>query len=133
MSIEHTQELDIEMIKDKFQEAFLNVWFGKVENDSFNRWVIQANVSWREVRVLRAYAKYLRQTDFNYSQPYIESCFNKYPQIARMLIELFLLRFDPKTTKKTRKKLKQLIISSKLSLKKYQLSMKTRLFVRSIN
>lgn len=88
--------LDLEGIKENFHDAFIKVWEGKAENDSFNRLILTANLNWREVRLLRVYAKYLRQTEFNYSQPYIESCINKYPQLARLLVQAFITKFDPK-------------------------------------
>lgn len=88
--------IDMEAIKERFQDAFLSVWLGDAENDSFNRLVILAGLTWREVLIIRVYAKYLRQTKFTYSLPYIESCFNKYPAIASMLVQLFILRFNPK-------------------------------------
>ena len=42
-----------------------------IDNDSFNRLILLAGLSAREVTVLRAYARYLRQTGIAYSQDYI--------------------------------------------------------------
>ena len=49
----------------------------------------------RQVSVLRAYAKYLRQLAFPYSQQSIESMLLRWPDIARSLCGLFDARFDP--------------------------------------
>ena len=51
--------------------------------------------TWRQVVVLRAYAKYLRQAGTFYSQEYMESTLLAYPGIAALLVALFETRFDP--------------------------------------
>lgn len=103
MLIKGSTEVDIERVKESFQEAFLKVWFGEAENDGFNRLVLLANINWREVTVLRAYSKYLKQIKFTFSQNYIEETFSKYPHIAKELVELFKLRFDPNRQKNSEK------------------------------
>ena len=45
--------------------------------------------------MLRAYAKYLRQTGIPFSQDYMERALVAYPAIARGTVELFKARFDP--------------------------------------
>lgn len=87
--------LDMELSRMLFQEAFFNVWAKNAESDDFNQLTLSAQLSWREVMVLRAYAKLLRQTGFTFTQPYIESAFNNNPGLAKLLIELFILKFDP--------------------------------------
>ncbi|HZC02778.1 MAG TPA: NAD-glutamate dehydrogenase domain-containing protein, partial [Gammaproteobacteria bacterium] len=79
-----------------FQDAFAQVWKGTVENDGFNRLVLRANLNARAIVVLRAYAKYLRQTGSTFSQAYMEQALAHHPRIAERLIELFHARFDPK-------------------------------------
>ena len=91
----HHDTLDIEMVRDNFKDAFNKTWCGEVENDGFNRLVLGARLSWREISVLRAYAKYLRQAGFTFSQDYIEESLTKNPAVVRLLIEIFKLRFDP--------------------------------------
>ena len=48
--------------RQAFQDSFLRVWEGRMEDDGFNRLVLRAGLAWREVTMLRAYAKYLRQS-----------------------------------------------------------------------
>jgi glutamate dehydrogenase len=93
----HTGDLQFEVarVKPNFEEAFARTWHGEVENDDFNRLVLRANLSWREVTILRAYSKYLRQTGFTFRQAYVEQALANNAAIARQLIELFLTRFDP--------------------------------------
>jgi glutamate dehydrogenase len=87
--------IDVNVIKSNFQDAFYAIWTDNAENDGFNRLILTANLSWREITIIRAYTKYLRQTGFTYSQPYIEECLNNHPQLAALLVELFHARFDP--------------------------------------
>jgi glutamate dehydrogenase len=88
-------ELQVDAVRDLFQETFEGMWNGTIEADDFNRLVLRARLAAREIAVLRAYAKYLRQTGFNFSQAYIQAALAAQPAIARLLVELFKRRFDP--------------------------------------
>ena len=57
---------------------------GALENDGLNRLVLGAGLAWREVAILRAYAKYLRQAGIAFSQDYMERALVAYPAIARL-------------------------------------------------
>ena len=59
-------------MKGLFEDAFDQIWSGRIENDDFNRLVLRAHLSAREVTILRAYAKYLRQVGSTFSDAYIE-------------------------------------------------------------
>ncbi|MGL1255126.1 hypothetical protein ACSTLX_25715, partial [Vibrio parahaemolyticus] len=65
------------------------------ESDGLNRLVLAAGLAWREVAILRSYAKYLRQAGIAFSQDYMERALSAYPAIARLTVDLFLARFDP--------------------------------------
>jgi glutamate dehydrogenase len=86
---------EVEKVKDIFQEAFARVWHGDAESDGFNRLVLRAGLPWRQVAVLRAYAKYLRQAGTTFSSAYMERTVAGNPRVARLLVELFAARFDP--------------------------------------
>ncbi|MBS1696031.1 MAG: NAD-glutamate dehydrogenase [Actinobacteria bacterium] len=79
----------------RFAEAVTAIWHGRIEIDRFNELVLRAALTWQQVVVLRAYAKYLRQAGFPYSQSHIESVLNNNPRTARSLVELFEALFDP--------------------------------------
>ena len=76
-------------------ESLRRLWRGDAEQDGFNALVLGARLNWRQVTVLRAYAKYLRQAGTPFSQGYIEQTLTEHPAIARLLVELFEARFDP--------------------------------------
>ncbi|HTE38377.1 MAG TPA: NAD-glutamate dehydrogenase domain-containing protein, partial [Reyranella sp.] len=87
--------VDLAEAGPRFAEALDQLWAGTLENDGLNRLVLGAGLAWREVAVLRAYAKYLRQTGIPFSQDYMERALVAYPAIARGTVELFRARFDP--------------------------------------
>jgi glutamate dehydrogenase len=89
-------EGDWETIAPLFEDAFARVLRGEVESDDFNRLVLLAGIAAEEVVILRAYAKYLRQIGFAQLQSTIAATLAAQPRIARMLVALFKLRFDPK-------------------------------------
>ena len=89
--------LDVGGLDANFEEAFAQMWRGHAENDGFNRLILAANLSWRQVAMLRAYCKYLLQVGVPFSQSYVEETLARYPLLARLLVELFEARFDPST------------------------------------
>ncbi|MFC3282449.1 NAD-glutamate dehydrogenase [Litchfieldella rifensis] len=92
----HTSEVvNLQEMREPFVDAFKRIWTGEAENDAFNRLIIGANLSWREVAMLRAYARYLKQIRFGLSQLYIATTLANHPEITRELVTLFELRFDP--------------------------------------
>ncbi|HZH28912.1 MAG TPA: NAD-glutamate dehydrogenase [Azospirillaceae bacterium] len=78
-----------------FEEAFLACWERRSGNDRLNRLVLLAGLDHRQVTVLRAYARYLRQVRFPNSQEFLADTLAAHPEFARDLIELFTLLFDP--------------------------------------
>jgi glutamate dehydrogenase len=79
----------------RFQDALAAVWRGAAEADGFQALVVRSGLAWRQVMVLRAYAKYLRQGGSRFSQDYVESALVSNATIARLLVELFEVRLDP--------------------------------------
>jgi glutamate dehydrogenase len=92
-------ELQTSEVKEIFQDAFARAWRGAVENDGFNRLVLGARLTWREISVLRAYCKYLRQTGSTFSQDYMEDALVSNPHIATLIVDLFEARLDPSRQK----------------------------------
>ncbi len=82
-------------VREQVEGALAALWDGRIEDDGFNALVLDAQLSWRQVAVLRAYAKYLRQANATFSQDYIEDVLRGNSQITRLLITLFESRFDP--------------------------------------
>ena len=88
-------EFQADDVRATFQDAFARTWSGEAENDGFNRLVLAARLTAREITILRAIAKYLRQAGSTFSQNYMEDALSAHPDVARRLVELFRLRLDP--------------------------------------
>ena len=99
----HGLNENFDALKDLFKDAFLQIWQKKVENDGFNRLVLDAGLNVREVVLLRAIAKYLAQIGFVYSQPYIEATLALYPELTHLLVKLFIYKFHPGLSREERK------------------------------
>lgn len=90
--------LDVHAVSKLFEDAFAAVWNKKTDSDAFNRLVLGARLNWREVFMLRAYAGYMKQTTFNFSQDYIADTLAAQLEITRNLVALFKAYFDPRVT-----------------------------------
>ena len=82
-------------VREQVEGALAALWDGRIEDDGFNALVLDAQLTWRQVVVMRAYAKYLRQANVTFSQDYIEDVLRANSQITRLLVTLFESRFDP--------------------------------------
>lgn len=81
----------------RIQTAFDHIWRGNVENDGFNRLMLDASLDWRQVVILRALCKYLLQINVPFSQAYMIDSLVANATISRLLVELFEKRFQPDT------------------------------------
>jgi glutamate dehydrogenase len=86
-------KLDIQQLNDTLQDAFVHIVNGDAENDAFNRLVLTAGLPWRDVALLRAYARYMKQIRLGFDLGYIASTLNNHTDIARELTRLFKTRF----------------------------------------
>ncbi|WP_462402804.1 NAD-glutamate dehydrogenase [Pseudomonas sp. Marseille-QA0332] len=85
--------LDIQQLNETLQDAFVHIVCGDAENDSFNRLVLSAGLPWRDVALLRAYARYLKQIRLGFDLGYIATTLLNHASIARELVRLFKTRF----------------------------------------
>jgi glutamate dehydrogenase len=97
------QIININKIRTSFESLFLKVWEGNAENDSFNRLVISAYMNWRQIAMLRSYARYMRQIRVSNSQRFIANTVVSNTHISSILIELFESRFNPELKPATAK------------------------------
>ncbi len=87
--------VELDKVKVILQEAFAKVWDGQADSDEFNRLVISGGLNWREVAMLRAFARYIKQLRFGFSQPFMADVLARNVDITRHLVELFRCRFQP--------------------------------------
>ncbi len=89
--------LDMDESGPLIEAAFAAAMRGAIENDGFNHLVLAAGLSHRQVEIIRAIARFLRQAGIAFSQPYMEEALTKNADIAREIMKLFEVRFDPRS------------------------------------
>lgn len=87
--------VDIHRIRPIFEDLFRRVWYGDAENDAFNRLLLASYMSWRQIALLRTFARYMRQIRFSNSQTFISNTLVNHVDLAQMLLEFFEVRFNP--------------------------------------
>ncbi|MDX2423589.1 MAG: NAD-glutamate dehydrogenase, partial [Amphritea sp.] len=95
VSYDRQTVVELDKVKTILQEAFAKVWDGQADSDEFNRLVIAGGLNWREVAMLRAYGRYIKQLRFGFSQPFLADVLVRNVVISRQLVDLFRCRFQP--------------------------------------
>jgi glutamate dehydrogenase len=88
-----SERIDMQSVKGLFHETFKNIWHGRAESDGFNKLVLGSEIGWREIAVLRAYARYMKQIRFGISEFSIAASLSRYIDISRLLVKAFEVRF----------------------------------------
>lgn len=100
-------EVNLADVKEKVQEAFLRIWNKDAESDAFNNLLMGTQLDWRQVALLRAYSRYMKQIQISFSGDYIAASLSRYLDITQLLVDLFVTRFDPDAFKDDEKRHKQ--------------------------
>jgi glutamate dehydrogenase len=88
--------VDLAAMKQALEACFLVVIRGVAENDGYNALVLRAGLWWRDVALIRAISRFLRQIRIAFSQDYMWATLCKHPSIAAEIVALFHARFDPR-------------------------------------
>lgn len=92
--------LNLDIVRDSYQDALRAIWKGQAENDTFNRLVFGARLDWRTVALIRAYARYLKQLGSSFSLDFVATVLTNHVTICRDLVALFRCLFDPRRREK---------------------------------
>jgi glutamate dehydrogenase len=82
-------------LRERLEACFLAVMGGNAENDGYNALVLAAGLPWRDVALVRALSRFLRQIRVPFSQDYMWATLRKHAGIAAQIVALFHTRFDP--------------------------------------
>jgi glutamate dehydrogenase len=82
-------------IKTNFEDATGSIFEGNLGIGSLNQLIIAAEFDWQQVRILRAYTKYLYQAGLSYSQTYVAEILINNIKTTKLLVELFATKFNP--------------------------------------
>jgi glutamate dehydrogenase len=86
---------DLARAESAFADVFLGVWGGQLEDDRLNGLVLAAGLTARQITIIRAISRYLRQAAVAFSDAYMTRTLLAHPKIAVALVKLFSARFDP--------------------------------------
>ncbi|NLH81866.1 MAG: NAD-glutamate dehydrogenase, partial [Phyllobacteriaceae bacterium] len=79
----------------RLEDMVAAVFAGRAESDGFDALALTAGLDRREVAVLRAVARWLRQARTPWSQDYLWTALRRHPGLAVDLVALFRARLDP--------------------------------------
>ncbi len=77
------------------EQVVADVLEGQSENDVFNQLIVTIGLKPRDVVLLRAWFRYLRQTGLSYSMITVVDALRKAPDVTRCLINLFNAMHEP--------------------------------------
>ncbi len=80
---------------DRLVEGFSAIWDGVCENDRFNALIFKSTLTSRDVVIVRAIVRAMRQMQFSASIDYVATILLMYPAIVQHLMDYFKVRFDP--------------------------------------
>jgi glutamate dehydrogenase len=87
--------VDLAALEALLEACFIAVMTGNAENDGYNALVLATGLVWRDVALIRALSRFLRQVRVAYSQDYMWTTLCKHAGIAAQIVTLFHTRFDP--------------------------------------
>lgn len=85
----------VQAIREQFEACLIGIWAGQIENDSLNKLILLSAMPWRDIVILRACVRYLRQTKIPFSLTYMEQALTENPHIAGLFGQLFHSLFNP--------------------------------------
>ena len=95
MVVDPKIKITAELIKSLFYDVFEKTYYQDIDNDMLNKLVLIENMNWRDILLLRSYAKYFQQSGMKYSQQYIAEALVNNSEIAPLLKHYFHVKFSP--------------------------------------
>ncbi len=92
------EAIDLDGVRTQFQDAFVDIWCEKSDNDRFNHLVLSAGATSREVALIRALCAFRFQSGMDPNHATQASAFIAYTELTLALLKLFACRFDPEKT-----------------------------------
>ncbi|ACL59389.1 NAD-glutamate dehydrogenase [Methylobacterium nodulans] len=89
--------IELAAVERPVEAALLAIARDLAESDPYNRLVLEAGLGWRDVALMRALGRYLRQLRIRYGQDYLAATLSRHADLARTIVDLFYARFDPRT------------------------------------
>ena len=87
--------IDLAATHRPLEQTLLALFRGAADSDGFNRLVLEAGLPWRDVAMVRALGRYLRQIQVPYGQEYLAATLARHARITAQIVALFRNRFVP--------------------------------------
>ena len=100
MTLERANGAGVTLTKDldeRLEALLIAVLNGDAESDGYNALALEAGLGWRDVALVRALSRYLRQARVPYDQDYMWTTLARHAGLSARIVELFYARFDPRT------------------------------------
>jgi glutamate dehydrogenase len=88
--------IDLNECEARLEAAFLTIMRNGAENDGYNALTLAGGLGWRDVALIRALSRFLRQIRVPFSQDYMWATLTKHAVIAAEIVDLFHARFNPR-------------------------------------
>jgi glutamate dehydrogenase len=88
--------IDIAATHAPVEQTLLALFANLADSDGYNRLVLEAGLGWRDVAMVRALGRYLRQILVPYGQGYLAATLARHAGITADIVSLFHARFDPR-------------------------------------
>jgi glutamate dehydrogenase len=95
---------DLDAVSGRLADALRAALTSATSSDPLNGLVLGAGLDWRQVDLLRAYLEYFQQIQGVLSRPYLSRVLLENPVAARMLVDRFETRLDPRFSKAERER-----------------------------
>jgi len=82
-------------LKTRFEESISLNWKRILDVKFLNKLTIGAGLSWKQIFMLYAYKRYLKQIGLTFDNLYFADVLAKYTDITKLLVNLFEIKFDP--------------------------------------
>lgn len=99
--------IKIAEVKQVFEDALKKIANQKVENDSLNKLALFARLAWRDIVILRAYSKYIKQLGIAPSLLAIQDALTKNSELSLLIVQQFHALFGAKPSKAEFEKLQK--------------------------
>jgi glutamate dehydrogenase len=103
--------LDLAESADRVAAAVVEVLEEEAEYDSLDRLIPISRLTWRQVRILRAYRMYWRRVRPRFTNDYMNDALVEHPRLAESLLDFFEARFDPDREGEDTDELREEIVS----------------------
>jgi glutamate dehydrogenase len=81
--------------REKLTKGLESVFEGQMAADGLNRLLLRADLSWKEVDIVRAYRGYARQLGISLTYQRVQEILLAHPRLIGRLVHYFHCRFDP--------------------------------------